>query len=74
MFAIFLFVIVSIALTSSVTLAGPANHADECKDVKKEVQSLQEPKIRGSATEFCSQYLNIQELTDFAEVVGHPCH
>lgn len=55
--------------TSAVVLAGPAKPIDECKDVKKEVQSLQEPKIRKPATAYCSQYLGLEEITETFDVV-----
>jgi len=53
-------------VVSVVVLAGPVKPADECKDVKKEVRSLQEPKIRKVASAYCSQNLGLEPITDSA--------
>jgi hypothetical protein len=52
--------------------AGPVDKKpeDECKEVKKEVNSLQEPKIRKAATAYCSQYLDLPEITETFDVVS----
>ena len=57
-------------ITSAVVLAGPTKPIDDCKDVKKEIQSLQEPKIRNPATAYCSQYLGLEEVTETYDVVS----
>lgn len=58
--------------TFGAVFAGPVDKKpeDECKEVKKEVNSLQEPKTRKVATAYCSQYLDLPEITETFDVVS----
>lgn len=59
-------------LLGTGTLAGPVDKkpVDECKEVKKEIQSLQEPKTRKAATAYCSQLLDLPVYTETSDVVS----